>query len=220
VTIKTNAPRIATTTVTTSASQVYLTMPCKEVWIDNYDNDDIVYARVFTAASAAAALALAEATDAVADADENFVIPFGQRKRVLTSTRDVYVALSLIASDTGVPVSIEGFSSNEYTPNTPQVVKPVGATPALVTTGDDYLDDDAWALSGVAFTGEATITVTYQWQADTAGDLNYADVAAETAATYTPGAGKVGDTVRCEVTGTNTYAATVVYSDGHEVIAH
>lgn len=47
-------------------------------------------------------------------------------------------------------------------------------------------------------------TITFQWQADTAGNGTFVNVSGETGSTFVPGAGQQGDDVRCVVTGANS----------------
>lgn len=46
-------------------------------------------------------------------------------------------------------------------------------------------------------------TITFQWQADTAGNGTFANIVGATSSTYVPVAGDQGDDIRCVVTGAN-----------------
>lgn len=46
-------------------------------------------------------------------------------------------------------------------------------------------------------------TITFQWQADTAGNGTFANIVGATGSTYVPVAGDQGDDIRCVVTGAN-----------------
>jgi len=67
-----------------------------------------LYVRVFTARTAAAALALAAATAAVVDADENVVIPAGKRVVVFQSRKPLNTACSVIASGASTTYATSG----------------------------------------------------------------------------------------------------------------
>ena len=57
-----------------------------------------------------------------------------------------------------------------------------------------------------AFDGTWTnlpVTLSYQWQSDTAGNGTFADISGATSSTYTPAAGTEGDALRLEVTAVN-----------------
>lgn len=76
------------------------------------------------------------------------------------------------------------------------------------------------AISGVVETGEVLTafpgvwtgnpTLTYQWQADDAGNDTFADISGATSATFTALVGNVGDALRVEVTGVNAEGTPVV----------
>ena len=100
--------KIAYQSAGTGAESVSLTDPVKQLAIENYHATQLLYARVFTGATAAAALAKADATDAVAAADENWFIAPGTRKVVLKTTRPIYAAVSLIASGASTTCVVEG----------------------------------------------------------------------------------------------------------------
>lgn len=54
--------------------------------------------------------------------------------------------------------------------------------------------------------------IAFQWQADTAGNGTFVDIAGATASTFVPTASQEGDDIRCEVTGTNPSLSTVANS--------
>lgn len=85
--------------VSTTAETSWLTQAVNQVAVTNKHATQTLGVRVFTAASAAAAKALADATDAVEGADENWYIPPANGRRVvLKSPQPVFVALSVIGS--------------------------------------------------------------------------------------------------------------------------
>jgi len=100
--------KIAYHSVGTGAESVSLTDPVKQVAVENYHATQHAYVRVFTGNTAAAALALADATDAVAAADENYLVAAGTRKVVLKTTRPTFVAISIIASGASTTCVVEG----------------------------------------------------------------------------------------------------------------
>lgn len=102
------APQIGYQSAGVAAETVSLTTQVKQVSIDNYHATALTYVRVFTGDTAAAALALAVATPAVAAANENFFVGAGKRKTVFKSTRATYVALSTIASGAATTIAVEG----------------------------------------------------------------------------------------------------------------
>lgn len=76
------------------------------------------------------------------------------------------------------------------------------------------------AISGLAATGEDLIaypgiwtgrpTLTYQWQADDAGNGTFTDISGATSSTFTAVVGNEGDALRVEVTGVNGEGTPVV----------
>lgn len=84
------------------------------------------------------------------------------------------------------------------------------------------------STSDGTWTGTATISYTYQWQADTLGNGTFADISGATSSTYTLTASEAGDDVRCQVTGTNgqgnstanTVAVSVAASGSADVVAN
>ena len=72
--------------------------------------------------------------------------------------------------------------------------------PSLSATAKDGV---AITAAKGTWTGVATITYTYQWQASTDGGATWTDIAGATATSYTPPAGSAGKQVRVLVTGTN-----------------
>lgn len=100
--------KIAYQSAGTAAESVSLTDPVKQVAVENYHATALLYCTVYTGATAAAALALANATDAVAAADETWFIGPGKRKVVLKTTRPTFVALSIIASGAATTCVVEG----------------------------------------------------------------------------------------------------------------
>jgi hypothetical protein len=107
--------RVTHGSVGTTAETSWLTEPVNSVTVQNHHATQVLYVRVFTSnTSAAAAKALADATDAVADADENFRIrPAGDPETVFNSPRQTYVALSVIASGATTPYEVAGgYSAN------------------------------------------------------------------------------------------------------------
>lgn len=98
--------------VSTTAETSWLTDPVNYVTVQNKHATQTLGVRVFTGGTAAAAKALADATDAVEAADENFYIaPAGGRARVFASPRATYVALSVIGSGASTTYVVSGGSS-------------------------------------------------------------------------------------------------------------
>lgn len=97
-----NAVKVTYGSVGTTAETSYLTQRWNQVAITNRHATATMACRVFTSdVSAAAAAALADATDAVELADENFSIPpVNGRRIVFKSRQPLFVALSVIASAT------------------------------------------------------------------------------------------------------------------------
>lgn len=97
-----NGPKITYGSVGTTAETSFLTDKVKQVAVHNTSTTVSLYVRVFTSAqSAAGAQAQADATDAVALADDNFLIPPSSRRVVYKSAKPQWVALSVIGSATG-----------------------------------------------------------------------------------------------------------------------
>jgi hypothetical protein len=94
--------------VGTSAETSWLLTSVNQVAVRNTHANQSLGVRVFTANSPAAAKALADATDAVLLADENFSVPTGQRVVVFKSPRARYVALSVIGSGSATTYVTEG----------------------------------------------------------------------------------------------------------------
>lgn len=99
--------------VGTAAETSWLLTSVNQVAVRNTHANQSLGVRVFTASTPDAAKALADATDAVLLADENFSVPSGQRVVVFKSPRARCVALSVIGS---------------------------GATTTYVTEGTDWFD--------------------------------------------------------------------------------
>ena len=72
--------------------------------------------------------------------------------------------------------------------------------PTLSATAKDGV---AITVAKGTWTGVATITYTYQWQASTDGGSSWTDIAGATTTSYTPPAGSAGKQVRALVTATN-----------------
>ena len=64
-------------------------------------------------------------------------------------------------------------------------------------------DGKALTASKGTWTGMATITYAYRWQASTDGGVTWSTIAGATASSYTPPAGSAGEQVRVVVTATN-----------------
>lgn len=102
--------RLLSHTISTSGESDSLTRQVNQVAITNYHATaaNILWARVETGNSAAAALTLADATDAVAAADETWCIPSLQRRVVFKSPKATYVALATIAAAASTTYTVEG----------------------------------------------------------------------------------------------------------------
>ena len=109
-----NGPKITYGSVGTTAETSYLTDKVKQVAIHNTSSSLSLYARVFTSAnSATGAQTQADATDAVALADDNFLIPPNSRRVVYKSAKPQWVAVSIIASGAG-PTAYENCGTVWY----------------------------------------------------------------------------------------------------------
>lgn len=101
--------KLCTGSVGTTGESASLTDPVNQVAVTNYHATQALWVRVNTGQSAAAALTLADATDAVAAADEHWYIPpAGGRRVVFKSPRATYVALSVIGSGAATTYAVEG----------------------------------------------------------------------------------------------------------------
>ncbi|MGZ4363524.1 MAG: hypothetical protein ACXVFF_14980 [Gaiellaceae bacterium] len=87
--------------------------------------------------------------------------------------------------------------------------------PSLSATAKDGV---AITVNKGTWTGVATITYTYQWQASTDGGATWSDIAGATATSYTPPAGSAGKQVRVLVTGTNGDGSSQAPSPASAVI--
>lgn len=101
------------------------------------------------------------------------------------------------------------------------------ATLTLKVSGDPHMTDPtaprnlvAPAVTGTAQVGvpltiepgdwAGAMSVTFQWQADSAGNGTFANITGATGETYVPVVGDVGDDIRCVVTGANDDFSTAV----------
>ncbi len=75
-------------------------------------------------------------------------------------------------------------------------------TVAPVASGTATVGQTLSTTNGT-WTGDATISFTYQWQRDTAGNLSFANIGSATSSTYALVDADDGNKVRCVVTGTN-----------------
>ena len=103
-----NGQLITHGSVGTTAETSYLTASVNQVAVRNTHATQTLAVRVFTGSTAAAAAAKADATDAVALADENWHVPAGGRVVVFKSPRAKYVALSVVGSGAATPYVTEG----------------------------------------------------------------------------------------------------------------
>jgi hypothetical protein len=103
-----NAALISHGSVGTTAETSYLTTSVNQVAVRNTHASQTLAVRVFTGNSPAAAQARADATDAVALADENWFVPAGGRVVVFKSPRAKFVALSVVGSGAATPYVTEG----------------------------------------------------------------------------------------------------------------
>lgn len=105
--------RVTHGSVGTTAETSWLTDPVNSVTVQNKHATQGLWVRVYTGATAAAAKALADATDAVADADENhYIKPAGDPENVFYSPRATYVALSTIGSGAATTYETAGSTSS------------------------------------------------------------------------------------------------------------
>lgn len=86
-----------TGSVGTSADTLEVTSQINQLAITNYHATQNLFVRVASSAASSAA-ALAAVVTAVADADENIMIPAGKRVVVFKSKRRLWVSASMIAS--------------------------------------------------------------------------------------------------------------------------
>jgi hypothetical protein len=87
------------------------------------------------------------------------------------------------------------------------------------TIGGTAQDAEPLTASAGTWTGMATITYAYQWQASTDGGTTWSDLAGETGATYTPPLGSAGKQVRVMVTATNGDGSTQAASAASAALA-
>jgi hypothetical protein len=87
--------------------------------------------------------------------------------------------------------------------------------PSLSGTAKDGV---AMTAAKGTWTGVATITYTYQWQASIDGGATWSDIAGATATSYTPPAGSAGKQVRVLVTATNPDGSSQAASPASAVI--
>lgn len=100
--------------VGTTAETSWLTDPVNYATVQNKHATQTLGVRVFTAATAAAAKALADATDAVEGADEVFYVkPAGEPVTVFASPRATFVACSVIGSGAATGYVLTGSSSDD-----------------------------------------------------------------------------------------------------------
>jgi hypothetical protein len=103
-----NGQRITYGSVGTTAETSYLTTSVNQVAVRNTHSSQTLSVRVFTANSPAAAQALADATDAVASADETWFVPAGARVVVFKSPRAKFIGLSVLGSGASTTYVTEG----------------------------------------------------------------------------------------------------------------
>lgn len=136
---------------------------------------------------------------------------------------------TLVADDTGYPVRCvvtatlyDGTTSYATSANTTQTTTvaagPPNNTVAPVVSGTERVGEQLSCSTGT-WTGTATISYTYQWQADTAGNGTFVDISGATSSTHTLQAAQEGDKVRCVVTGTNSVSAVSANSNQTGTIA-
>jgi len=105
-----NGARVTHGSVGTTAETSYLTEKATKVTVQNKHATQSLGVRVFTSnSSAAAAAALADATDAVEGADEvRYIKPGGEPEVVFESRRPAYVALSVVGSGAATTYEVVG----------------------------------------------------------------------------------------------------------------
>lgn len=108
-----SAERVTHGSVGTTAETSWLTRPHNKVSVTNTHATQRCHVRVFSGATAAAAKALADATDAVANADEVYDLGPGEEEVVFRSTGAKFVALSVIGSGAATTYEVVGESFQE-----------------------------------------------------------------------------------------------------------
>ncbi len=131
--------------------------------------------------------------------------------------------LLLDVSEVGSNVEciVTATDANGATPATSNVVGPItppGASPPvcdiLPVISGTARQGFVLTCDGGTFTGtDGAIVKTYQWYADTGGNLVFVAIGGATAATYLLAAGQVGDNVECVVTATDSNGATPATSN-------
>lgn len=100
--------KICSGSVGAAGESASLTSKVNQVRVTNYHATQVLWAVVYTGATAAAALTLADATDAVAAADETYIIPAGTKKVIFKSPRSAFIALAVIGSGAATTYVVEG----------------------------------------------------------------------------------------------------------------
>lgn len=140
-----------------------------------------------------------------------------------------------ITYETGVTVTFSGFITSYSADPVPvddrmtatanfkvsgNVTTAAAAAPtntlAPAISGTPQVGEVLTALEGV-WTG--TPAFTYQWQADTAGNGSFVSISGATSRTYTLAVGEQGDSVRVQVTGTNSAGNSTASSAGTALVA-
>lgn len=125
-------------------------------------------------------------------------VPAGTYSRTATATSN--------GSAQGVEVTILALKPFPSPPEIP------ANTEAPAVTGDPTVTFTLACAAG-EWTGDPTPDLSYQWQADAAGNGVFADIVGATSSTYELQATEEGDRVRCVVTGTNGSGAVAANSD-------
>ena len=127
-----------------------------------------------------------------------------------------HVPVNIGSTDTEEEIAdaiAEAINDREWLPvvaSSPNVVPPSPPAPPFNASAPVIAmapqEGVAAQVSNGTWTGNPPPTYTYAWESDTAGDGAFIPIAGETANSYTPQAGDVGNVLRAQVTATNSQA--------------
>ena len=127
-----------------------------------------------------------------------------------------HVPVNIGSTDTEEEIAdaiAEAINDREWLPvvaSSPNVVPPSPPAPPFNASAPVIAmapqEGVAAQVSNGTWTGNPPPTYTYAWESDTAGDGAFIPIAGETANSYTPQAGDVGNALRAQVTATNSQA--------------
>jgi hypothetical protein len=121
-------------------------------------------------------------------------LTFSDSSSPILSGGQVGVSFNQGSANTG---GMDDFGAGATVSGTPPSNSVAPAVTGSATVGE------VLSCSTGTWSGDATISFGYQWQADTAGNGTFSNISGATSSTYTLQAAEEGDKVRCVVTGTN-----------------